>query len=107
MDVRYDSSMYRSLIFLLLLLLLVLVLVSLAPATSAVSPVSLQLADATDADAAATRAQEMTGGRVLDVKTEVADGAVVYLVKILLDDGHVRVVRIAGHATSSAVDDAE
>lgn len=101
MGVRYDSSMHRFLIFLLL------VLVSLVVATSAVSPVRLQLADATDADAAAARAQEMTGGRVLDVKTEVADGAVVYLVKILLGDGRVRVVRIAGPATSSAVDDAE
>ncbi|MEQ8663285.1 MAG: peptidase [Gammaproteobacteria bacterium] len=45
---------------------------------------------------AAQQAAQMTGGRVLDVRTARQGGRVVYEVKVLLDDGRVRVVRIDG-----------
>jgi len=46
-------------------------------------------------DEAAAKVREDTGGRVLDVKTEVQDGITVYLVKVLLTDGRVRVVTVS------------
>jgi hypothetical protein len=55
-------------------------------------------AAATDGADAARQAAAMTGGRVLDVRTTPKGGRVVYEVKVLLDDGRVRVVRIDGTA---------
>ncbi|MFT4563591.1 MAG: putative membrane protein YkoI [Gammaproteobacteria bacterium] len=45
-------------------------------------------------DKAAAQAREDTGGRVLDVKTTVQDGNTIYLVKVLLPDGRVRVISV-------------
>ena len=45
-------------------------------------------------DEAAAKVREDTGGRVLDVQTESQDGVSVYLVKVLLPDGRVRVVTV-------------
>ncbi|MFT4583200.1 MAG: putative membrane protein YkoI [Gammaproteobacteria bacterium] len=45
-------------------------------------------------DQAAAKVREDTGGRVLDVKTSAQDGSTIYLVKVLLPDGHVRVVSV-------------
>ena len=45
-------------------------------------------------DEAAAQARSRTGGRVLDIRATDKDGRPVYLVKLLLSDGHVRVVTI-------------
>ena len=46
-------------------------------------------------DQAAAKVREDTGGRVLDVKTEIQNGVSVYLVKVLLTDGRVRVITVS------------
>jgi len=46
-------------------------------------------------DEAAAKVREDTGGRVLDVQTGTQDGLAVYLVKVLLPDGRVRVVTVS------------
>ena len=51
---------------------------------------------AADAGAAARQAAGMTGGKVLDVQTRINGGRAVYLVKILLNDGRVKVIQIDG-----------
>lgn len=51
---------------------------------------------AADSNAAAKEAEQATGGRVVDVKEDLVDGKVVYQVKVLLDDGRVKVVTISG-----------
>lgn len=48
-------------------------------------------------DEAAAKVREDTGGRVLDVQTGNQDGVPVYLVKVLLPDGRVRVVTVSGN----------
>lgn len=60
-------------------------------------PGELLLAQAVDLsqDEAAAKVREETGGRVLDVKTAMQDGVAVYLVKVLLPDGRVRVVTVS------------
>ena len=47
-------------------------------------------------DEAAAKVREATGGRVLDVRTGTQDGVVVYVVKVLLPDGRIRVVTVGG-----------
>lgn len=47
-------------------------------------------------DEAAAKVREATGGRVLDVRTETQDGVAVYVVKVLLPDGRVRLVTVGG-----------
>jgi uncharacterized membrane protein YkoI len=46
-------------------------------------------------DQAAAKVRQDTGGRVLDVKTEIQNGVTVYLVKVLLTDGRVRVITMS------------
>jgi hypothetical protein len=46
-------------------------------------------------DEAAAKVRAETGGRVLDVQSAVQDGLTVYLVKVLLPDGRVRVVTVS------------
>lgn len=60
-------------------------------------PGGLLLAQVVDLseDQAAAKVREETGGRVLDVQTAMQDGVAVYLVKVLLPDGHVRVVTVS------------
>lgn len=60
-------------------------------------PNNLFIAQATNIsqDQAAAQVREDTGGRVLDVKTEIQNGVSVYLVKVLLEDGRVRVVTVS------------
>jgi len=41
-------------------------------------------------------ARQATGGRVLDVQTQNMGGRVVYLVKVLMPDGRVRIVAVDG-----------
>ena len=47
-------------------------------------------------DDAARRVREQTGGRVLGVETASKGGGNVYLVKVLLPSGTVRVVEVGG-----------
>jgi hypothetical protein len=58
----------------------------------------LQLAQGNDIGegAAAKAAQRATGGRVLGVKRRSTDAGVVYEVKVLMDGGIMRVVRVDG-----------
>ena len=51
---------------------------------------------AADAGVAAHQAAGMTGGRVLDVQTRFEGERVLYSVKVLLDDGHVKIVELPG-----------
>lgn len=51
---------------------------------------------AVDAGAAARQAAGMTGGRVLDVQTRFAGTRAVYVIKVLLNDGRVKVIEIEG-----------
>ena len=55
----------------------------------------LAQADVLSQDAAAAKVRKETGGRVLDIQTEDRDGTTVYLVKVLLPDGLVRVVPVS------------
>ncbi|MGH8651561.1 MAG: PepSY domain-containing protein [Gammaproteobacteria bacterium] len=41
-------------------------------------------------------ARQATGGRVLDVQTQNMSGRVVYLVKVLMPDGRVRIIAVDG-----------
>ncbi|MGH8659792.1 MAG: PepSY domain-containing protein [Gammaproteobacteria bacterium] len=41
-------------------------------------------------------AREATGGRVLDVQTQNMGGRVIYLVKVLMPDGRVRIIAVDG-----------
>jgi len=54
-----------------------------------------------DAGGAARQAAGMTGGRVLDVQTRSAGGQPVYVVRVLLNDGRVKVIQIQGAAPSA------
>lgn len=47
-------------------------------------------------DEAAAQVREATGGRVLDVRTQIQDGVSVYIVKVLLPDGRIRIVTVGG-----------
>lgn len=47
-----------------------------------------------DRDTAAALVHAATGGRVLGVRSTSANGSVVYQVKVLLQGGHVRIVRV-------------
>ncbi|MGR8949376.1 MAG: PepSY domain-containing protein [Gammaproteobacteria bacterium] len=51
---------------------------------------------AANEDDAAKRVREQTGGRVLGVETASKGGSNVYLVKVLLPSGTVRVVEVSG-----------
>lgn len=59
-------------------------------------PLLLVQADKDDAarQAAAERAAEMTGGKVLSAEPDSVDGKPVYRVKVLTPDGHVKTVVI-------------
>ena len=51
---------------------------------------------ASSEDDAAKSVREKTGGRVLSVETAAKGGVTVYLVKVLLPSGTVRVVEVSG-----------
>lgn len=93
---RYDAAMRLSLRGLLLIAALCLAV----DAVAGVSALRLFAAGATDSGAAAREAAAMTGGRVVDVQTTRSGARVVYVVKVLLDNGRVKVVHIDGAAGS-------
>ena len=51
---------------------------------------------AANEDDAAKKAREKTGGRVLSGESAKSGGSTIYLVKVLLPSGTVRVVKITG-----------
>ena len=53
------------------------------------------------ADAAAQQAAARTGGRVLDVRTGQEGDQTVYFVRVLMEDGRVKVVRVPGAGRAS------
>jgi hypothetical protein len=69
-----------------------------SPAGFALASPPLLLAQASDEDAArqaaAERAAETTGGKVLSAEPDSIDGKPVYRVKVLTPDGHVKTVVI-------------
>ena len=79
-----------------LLLALPAALLASAPVLAAREPPTLlaQAAPAMSAAEAAALVSARTGGRVLDVRAEQRGEQVVYRVKVLLEGGRVRVVRV-------------
>jgi hypothetical protein len=61
-----------------------------------IAPGFVAVGGASDAGAAARQAAAMTGGRVLDVQTHMQGERPLYLVRVLLGDGRVRVIQIEG-----------
>ena len=66
------------------------------PSSAADAPVSWLLVQAgpVDADQAAALVRGATGGRILDVRLDATARPPVYLVKVLLEGGRVRVYRV-------------
>lgn len=61
-------------------------------------PMSVEMVE--DAGAAARQAVDMTGGRVLDVQKRFFGERAMYVVKVLLHDGRVKVVELETNPTS-------
>jgi hypothetical protein len=82
--------------------LLAAALLVLPPAGFALEAQPLLLAQASEDDAArqaaAERAAEMTGGKVLSAEPDSVDDKPVYRVKVLTPDGHVKTVVIEAGA---------
>ncbi len=78
--------------------LIALALLVASPVGLALEAPPLLLAQASDEDAArqaaAERAAEMTGGKVLSAEPDTIDGKPVHRVKVLTPDGHVKTVVI-------------
>ncbi len=90
---RYDSGMLHMKLAIICLAFVLCLDVLAAQRSSAL----LFAADATsDASTAAREAASQTGGRVLDVKERLREGTPVYDVKVLLDDGRVKVIELEG-----------
>lgn len=93
---RYDADMHRVLSFAVAVALLLLV----AGAPAGAVPPDTPVAVVEDAGAAARQAVDMTGGRVLDVQKRFIGERAVYVVKVLLHDGRVKLVEIEANPTS-------
>ena len=84
----------------LLLVMLALIVGPLHGAESAaVKAMPIDIVE--DAGAAARQAVSMTGGRVLDVQKRFFGERAVYVVKVLLPDGRVKIVEIEANPTSA------
>lgn len=85
-----------------LALILCLLLGAATPGAASAYYLTARLVAAAVADAgeAARQAAANSGGKVIDVQTSSKDGQPVYLVKVLLEDGRVKVVTIAGKPTT-------
>lgn len=90
----------QSLRFSLFLLFLLCVPASYAiplnPSNFLIAHILLVQTTASNEDDAAKKAREKTGGRVLSVESAKSGGSTIYLVKVLLPSGTVRVVKITG-----------
>lgn len=91
---RYDSPMNRA--SALIFAILVLVSVSTVHAQPYSDARMFSQASGISQDEAAAKVRKATGGRVLDVRTQTTDGVTVYLVKVLLPDGRIRIVTVGG-----------
>ena len=100
---RYDLSMLR--FFLPMMLLFAVFSANVRPVHAIEAFAALLFAAdvVTDAGAAAREAAAMTGGRVLDVQTSREGGRQVFHVKVLLDDGRVKIIQLDG-ASADAPD---
>lgn len=96
---RYDSTMWQ-VIRHLLIVALALSAGPLHGAESDGAPVN-PTDVVQDAGAAARQAVSTTGGRVLDVQKRFFDERAVYVVKVLLTDGRVKIVEIEANPTST------
>ena len=95
---RYDSrmgSLFRPLILVSLILL-----ASVARAADNDEAQALAVDPVQDAGAAARQAVGTTGGRVLDVQKRFFGERAMYVVKVLLGDGRVKVVEVEANPTS-------
>lgn len=59
-------------------------------------PMLITQADGITQDEAAAKVRAATGGRVLDVRSQIENGVRIYSVKVLLPDGRIRVVTVGG-----------
>ena len=84
----------------LLLVILALIVGPLYGAESAAAK-AIPIDMVEDAGAAARQAVSMTGGRVLDVQKRFFGERAVYVVKVLLPDGRVKIVEIEANPTST------
>jgi uncharacterized membrane protein YkoI len=66
------------------------------PGSLLIAHVLLVAAAATSEDDAAKSVRAQTGGRVLSVESANKGGSTIYLVKVLLPSGTVRVVEVTG-----------
>lgn len=71
------------------------VAVSVTEPSAAPRNIKLAVVPKVSQDTAVAKVREDTGGRVLDVQTAIQDGVTVYLVKVLLADGRVRIFRVS------------
>lgn len=95
---RYDSAMRLFFRPLLTVSLLLVAVVALAVEDLRSGPPSGGVVE--DAGAAARQAVDMTGGRVLDVQKRFFGERAMYVVKVLLGDGRVKVVEVEANPTS-------
>lgn len=104
---RYDLIMPRSFFPMTLLFALSSASVQAVNAIEAVSALLFAADVVTDAGAAAREAAAMTGGRVLDVQTVREGERQAFHVKVLLDDGRVKLIELGGepHDTPDSNDE--
>ena len=95
---RYDSAMRLVLRPLLIVSLVLLVNVAYGDETDDGELQAVAVVE--NAAAAARQAVDMTGGRVLDVQKRFFGERAMYVVKVLLSDGRVKVVEVEANPTS-------
>jgi hypothetical protein len=95
---RYHSAMRLVLRHVMVVSLVLLASVAHGADSEDASPTSPDVVE--DAGAAARQAVDMTGGRVLDVQKRFFGERAMYVVKVLLHDGRVKVVEVEANPTS-------
>ena len=83
-------------VHLLIITVLLAMSMCVTHARSATMMIAFAANGVSDAGAAARAAAGASGGRVLDVQTRQSGEQPVYDVKVLLDDGRVRIIQIDG-----------
>ncbi len=95
---RYDSPMRLVLRHLMAVSLALMASVACGADSESASPNAVEVVE--DAGAAARQAVDMTGGRVLDVQKRFFGERAMYVVKVLLQDGRVKVVELEANPTA-------
>ena len=98
---RYDLGMPRSWFPMMLLFAISSATVRPVDAIEAFSALLFAADVVTDAGAAAREAAAITGGRVLDVQTLREGERQVFHVKVLLDDGRVKIIELDRESTDT------